>query len=256
MKRTALITVVSVAAIAAVAHASPGGTHRPSLSAARICSGAYQDREGECQVDQRGRPVPLYPEVRCSVHVDAPRPTRFSARILFNGQLERSYSLILNGHHTRAIAVALQSLGGDDYGVPGGRYTCQFTLGKAYFSVGGIGRGPTVRVRAPAACELYGNGSRMCSLPGPVLFTSPHTLSCSVVLVGLRGHLANTDLQRADNGIWTTLYHAQDKLTIPIAEVWAYSSALPDQFFAAGDYRCRFSLDNKPVAEKTFTVRS
>jgi hypothetical protein len=54
------------------------------------------------------------------VHVDARHPTRFTARLLYEGQLQRSYSLTLSGSRTRAIAVAFDGLGVGDYGVPGG----------------------------------------------------------------------------------------------------------------------------------------
>jgi hypothetical protein len=256
MTRAALIAAALLATAAAIAHATPGATRRPSLSDARICSGAYRDNSGTCQADQRAR-LPLYPEVRCSVHVDAPRPTRFTAQLFFNGKLERTDSLVLSGRRTRAIAVAFRSLGDvGDYGVPGGSYTCRFTLGATRASVTGVSRGPTASVRAPAACELNGQWSPICNLPQPVVFTSPHTLSCSVVLVSQIGHLATTDLQRNDGGTWTTLYHAEDQLNLPIAEVWAYTSAPPGQFFASGDYRCNFSLDGQPIAARTFSVRN
>lgn len=244
-----------LATAAAIAHATPGATRHPTLSDARICDGADRDNAGLCLRDQRAR-LPLYPEVRCSVHVDAPRPTRFTAQLFFNGKLERTDSLVLSGRRTRAIAVAFRSLGGDDYGIPGGRYTCRFTLGAAQASVTGVSRGPTTSVRAAAACELNGQSPPICDLPQTSLFTSPHTLSCSVVVVGQIGRLATTDLQRNDGGTWTTLYHAEDRLDVPIAEVWAYTSAPPGQFFATGDYRCNFSLDGQPVAERTFSVRN
>jgi hypothetical protein len=255
MRRAALITATVLAAAAAIAHATPGATRHPTLSDARICSGADRDYAGRCLLDQRAR-LPLYPEVRCSVHLDTPRPTRFTAQLFFNGKLERTDSLVLSGRRSRAIAVAFGSLGGDDYGVPGGRYTCRFTLGAARVSVTGVSRGPTTSVRAPAACELNGQWSPICGLPQTWLFTSPHTLSCSVVVVGQIGRLAATDLQRDDGGSWTTLYHAEDRLEVPIAEVWAYTSAPPGQFFATGNYRCNFSLDGQPVAAKTFSVRN
>jgi hypothetical protein len=249
MKRLALTSVVGLAVLA---HGA-GATSAPALSAVRICSGAYQDENGECRVDQRRRLL-LHPEVRCSVHVDAPRRTRLTARLLYQGQLERSYSLVLSGRRTRAIAVAFEGLGLGDYGVPGGRYTCEFTLGAAHASVTGTSRGPTARVRGAAACAVYGAGSRICAVEQPI-FLAARSISCSVVIVGMRGHRATTQLQRREGSGWRTLYEARDLLRVPIGEVWAYHSAPAGSVFASGSYRCRFLVDGRQLAEKLFDVR-
>ena len=254
----AVALLVAAAAVAGGAHAVAAKPRASRLSVARFCSGAYQDERGECRVDQRRR-LPLYPEVRCSVDVDAPRPTRFTARIFYRGELERGYALVLHGRHTRAIAVAFSGLGGPgrDYGVPGGRYSCEFTLGSARVAIGGTSDGPRRTVRAPAACAVYGTASRVCQLPQPEFLSAPRSISCSVVLVGMVGTSATTQLQRLEGATWKTLYSARDALRVPIAEVWAYTSARGGGSFPTGDYRCRFlAAGGAVLADHDFLVRS
>jgi hypothetical protein len=247
MTRSTVILSVAVAlvvSLAALGHAASRRPLGPILTAVRICSGSDQDLKGEC-TRSRSR-LEHYPEVRCSTRVYAPHPTRFTARILYEGQLERSYSLSLNGRRTRAIVAMFPTLGD----VPGGRYSCEFTLGRAHASVTGTSGGPRTSVRGAAACPAYGTGSRVCDEHEPDFYG--HAIACSVVLVKMKGHVATTQLQRQDGPTWTTLYAAKDDLGVPIAEVWAYTSA----DFRLGDYRCRFLVDGDVVAEKPFALHN
>jgi hypothetical protein len=249
MRNVALITVLVVVGFAHTALGSP--RRGPSLSVVRICSGAYQDEKGECIRDQRKRLL-LYPEVRCSVRVDTPRPTRFTAQILYRGRVERSYGLVLSGRRTRGISVAFPELGGDDYGVPGGAYTCRFTLGGIRAFVKGVSRGKSTRVRGESACTVHDGGERPCT-DDSAAFSPPRTLACTVVLVGWKGR-ATTQIQRRAGEGWNTVYAASDAIRVPIAEVWAYSSAQAGRRFESGDYRCRFLVGSAEVAQRLFVV--
>lgn len=85
-------------------------TDSPSLTDARVCgSERWNYSLEECSADQRDN-LAGADEYECSVHYNAEGPTSFEARLVYEGEVQRSYTATLSGSGTQAIGIRFGSL--------------------------------------------------------------------------------------------------------------------------------------------------
>jgi len=228
----------------------------PPLSHARVCpsllfGGALWDPFAhECVADERRglEPGQVYD---CSVRYRAPRPARFSARLLYEHRVQRSYSTTVSGSGTKGIGVGFASLP-EDAALPAGAYACEFSLGKSRLRVAFRPSGPAQTLLVPLACRTAATYEGACSSYSgrSATLAATHSVTCSAIVARRQGRRVEIDFLRGG----TRLYVATDVLRYPITSEWAHTSAAHGRPLPAGDYRCRFLVGGQLIAEKAFTV--
>jgi hypothetical protein len=265
MKRIATITALLLAAGTAVGLARTSPVGSPRLDAERACPGVDWNGAGrECFGDQRHRFGRGSQDLDCSIHVFAPRPTRFTARLTYDGQLQRSYSTVVHGRSHRGIGIVFPGLGTPptpavkDYGLPAGPYGCEFTLGSQRVAFSFEVPGPPSTGLMPSVCQGAGTWDHACDFdlaqPGFYPLPPTHSVACSAVFARLQGHQADFDFLRQEAGAWTLIDAERDRLAHSITQEGAWTSAAPGQFLPDGHYACRILIDGALAVEKQFDI--
>jgi len=267
MKTTAVIAAALVVGAVAAAYAREAPSSSASLTAARACPGVdWNLAAHECFRDEHQRFPAGGQDLDCSVRVFTPRPMRFTIRLTYDGHVQRGYTTILRGRSRRAIGVVFPGLGSPPspgaaaYGLPAGRYGCEFVLGsrriERVFSLGGS----SAPVLMPSVCQGPGTYGHACDFdlaqPGFYPLPPTHSVACSAVFARLQGHQVEFDFLRQTSGAWTPIDVEHATIAHPITEEGAWTSAPPDRFLADGHYACRIIVDGQLAVEKQFDISS
>lgn len=247
------------AALTCVAGAVAARPAEPTLSHARVCAlmffgdARWNYQRNECFRDER-RGLEAAGEYACSVRYQAPRAMSFRARLLYENRLQRSVRATVHGAGTQQIAIGFAALREDDPGVtlPGGSYACEFVLGSQRRLIRFRSPGPRAQVLAPLACPTSTTFERACNYSDGEQAIHPPTrsMTCSAIFARLQGHRVEIHFLREG----TLIYSGRDTLRYPITSEWAHTSATTAETMPAGSYLCRFLLDGRLVAEKTFAL--
>lgn len=259
--RASAAVAVAAIAVAAVSGGAAGAKSPPTrLFDARACSvdlygsGDWDYDNRVCRTKTADQQI-ANGGYDCSVQYSVAKPTRLTARVLYENHVQRATTRTVDGSGTEAIGVAFAALEAQySGGMPGGRYACEFSLGPRRARVAFTGRGSRDAVRVPAACSTARTSEHACDFysPDPSRIPPTHSVTCSAVFVGRQGRAVEIDILRGS----TVLYAGKDSLRYPITSEWARTSAPPRQFLGAGDYACRFLVDGSVIAERPFTIAS
>lgn len=248
--------VLAVAAVVAGAGRASGDASQAvpqnRLVEFRVCS-ETAFAANRCVRDER-RTAIVSNTLACSVTARVRTPARFTSRFVYDGEVVRSDTVRLRrGTYRRFTGGYLPTTP-----MPGGRYGCTFTLGSKRVSATFQSGGPVGSILAPVVCltqntdeprETPCNADESATPLGPT-----NSLTCSAVFPGQRGNRVGIEFLRLVDGVWTSVFRFDDVLAFPITEEWAWTSAPAGENLAAGEWECRFYLDEQQVAARPFRV--
>lgn len=252
--RVTRLLVLAAAATAAAAAAGAAFPSRPEGTlVARVCTGQSFNDEW-CEVDERRRLLRAERFV-CSARVDVPRRTRLTISIVYEGRVQRTSSRVVGDGWT-FLDVWFPNLDSHafrdapDYGLPGGRYRCDFVLGGSRTSIRFRSAGPTGSVLAPYACRVLGRGDPIFPYCDGYRIPPARAVACGATFARLVGQPVEIEVLRGQE----RLYAARQVVRTPIETQWAYAAAPGGAFLPVGEYACRFRVAGRVVEEFPFRV--
>lgn len=245
--------VLALSAQLAWGEGSRGAVVRPNrITQLRVCGNNIVPFPGsQCTSDQRSAPI-TGKELDCSVRVYAGvKGALFTATMTYEGEVQYGFhERLKRGWHRELMGVYMHATA-----MPGGRYTCKFSLGKKRTAVSFRSGGPTGSVVGPAVCLTSHTKQNACTSDEsgtPFGSATTPSITCTGVFPRLKGHPVEIDFLRLNaDGTTTTLQRETDTLPYPITEEYAFKAGV---WATPGQYSCRYLVDGTIAADKHFTV--
>lgn len=250
--------VVGLLGIVGAFRAGVAGQNAPGPRNLQVCSLSSVDQNsGICRANQARTPFQT-DVVFCSADLVGTAGQTVTGALAYRGQTIRSDSAQLKTGPTSvsfAFAIAPNKL------LPGGAWSCRFSLAGQTQSVSFTMRGPTSNFLYQAACDatqvVSPSGIAMCGQDQGVI-TQSNAIACTALLVGDQGKDAQLDVVYSGGQVaaFTKTY----PLT-PNNELFPASKQVPASELGnsgsipAGSYACRWSVDGQQVGEKDFQVK-
>jgi hypothetical protein len=252
---TALIGAAAAAAFGLPGAAAGASSPPARFVVVRACAyEAFSRSEGRCTRDQRTARL-LSTRVSCSADFVVSRPARLLARMSYDGETVYEYrtGLLATGSQRWWIADDLRATP-----VPGGTWTCEFSVESVRDQVSFESGGPVGRIVGAAACTgantvAFGGSLRICRGDESGL---PHRaideIVCSGVFTKSTSDMVEVHLLRDSRAVATA---SPTTIGGPIwLVVGAFEAPTPRGRFPVGDYACRFTVDGETVAEVPYQV--
>jgi len=253
--RAGVFAALAVAAASAALAGGSGASAQaaPTLHDLRVCGATSFSRElQECTADESAA-VLTSNRITCSVEVDLDAPARLQAWMTYNGaRIDFAPADLQPGQYTRWSNENLKI----DRPLPGGAWTCGFTLSGTTLTASFKTDGPVGDVVNTAACRYastvrFGSG-RVCRTdesPAPIPATN--AIACYATYPSAAGKFARLTIVRGGRVVQA----ASQRIGVPLAWAWIWTKAPRGSTLPGGSYECRYWLAGKPVAKKPFRLK-
>lgn len=243
--------VLSIVSSVLVLGSGASAQSEPALHDLRVCGATNFSRKLQgCTTDESALSLASN-RVTCSVEVDLQENANLEARMTYEGaRIPFQTTPLGPGTYTRWINENLKL----DRPLPGGSWTCGFTLAGTSLTASFHTDGPTGDVVNTAACRYantvrFGSG-RVCRTDesGAAIPTSARIL-CSATYPSAVGKLARLAIVRGGRTVASTSFTVR----VPLTGAWVWART-PVGTLRGGKYACRYLLAGKLVASKPFLL--
>ena len=225
----------------------------PTLHDLRVCGATTFSRElQECTSDESAS-VLVSNRITCSIEVDLTVAADLDSWMTYDAARIAFPSVRLEpGSYPRWINESLKI----DRPLPGGAWTCGFTLAGSTLTASFRTEGPVGDVVNTAACRYsttirYGSGRVCRSDESAAPIQRTNAVACYATYPNASGKLARLTILRAGGVIQATSFRPSG----PLNWAWVWTKAPPGKTLPGGKYACNYWLAGKLAASKPFRLR-